>query len=458
MSKLLTGSVKGRLFWLTLPTIAGTFAMMVFNLTDTLFVSRLGTEELAAMGFTFPVIMIVGSLAIGFSTGSASIISRALGAGQRALARRTVSDGLALTILGTLVVSLLGLLTVKPLFSMLGAEGRVLDLVSSYMQVWYFGAVFAILPPVSDGCLRAAGDMLRPVMVMIVCAIFNVALDPILIFGWGPIPAFGIQGAAIATVIARALGAGASLLILHHRYQLIDWQWPRLRALLRSWKSIIMLGVPAALNQALAPVAQGYYIRLAASYGGGQAVAAMATGTRIESIVFMVSMSYSMAIVPFVGHNYGASAHDRVLETRRISNRFAFIYAALTLALLLPSARWISGWFSEDPVVVHLSVTYLLFAVLGHAGLHISNWSSQLLNVMGRPRPVLLISLTRVFLFVMPLSFIGIYCFGFPGLVGSKIGSVQFIMFSLEAAPQLYLYVIQWLGRAGSNTQGRATT
>jgi putative MATE family efflux protein len=417
MSKLLTGNVKERLFWLTIPTIAGTFAMMVFNLTDTFFVSRLGTEELAAMGFTFPVVMVVGSLAMGFSAGASSITARALGARNRVLASRTISDGLVLTICGTIVISLLGLFTITPVFSMLGAEGRALDLVSGYMQLWYLGAVFAILPPVSDGCLRAAGDMVRPVIVMIVCAVINVALDPILIFGWGPIPALGIKGAAIATIIARGLGASASLIILHYKYRLIDWKWPQFKHLLHSWKNIIALGVPAALTQVLIPLAQGYYIRLAAMVGGVQAVAAMATGTRIESIVFIVSMSFGAAIVPFVGHNYGAKAFDRVQDTRRISNRFAFIYAGVTFLLMLPCARWISSWFSDDAIVVEMSVTYLFIAVLGHTGLHITNWSSQLLNVIGRPRPVLLISLSRIFLFIMPLTYIGIVYFGFTGLV-----------------------------------------
>ncbi|MDF7807698.1 MATE family efflux transporter [Pontiellaceae bacterium B12219] len=417
MSTLLEGNIKKHLLQLTLPSIAGTFAMMVFNLTDTLFVSRLGTEELAAMGFTFAVVMIVGALAIGFSTGAASITSRALGAGNRALASRTISDGLILTIIGTGVVSLLGYFTITPIFSMLGAEGSVLELVRGYMQLWYIGAIFAILPPVSDGCLRAAGDMVRPVIVMISCALLNVVLDPILIFGWGPVPAFGIRGAAIATILSRALGATASLIILHYKHRLIDWTRPHIRHLLHSWKNIIALGIPAALTQALTPVAQGFYIRLAAGVGGVQAVAAMATGTRIESIVFMISMAYSMAIVPFVGHNYGANAFERVQETRRISTRFALLYAGVTFLLLLSTAHWISSWFSSDPLVVKWSVTYLLIAALGHSGLHVSTWLSQLLNVIGTPKPVLLINLSRVFLFIMPLSFLGSRLFGFTGLV-----------------------------------------
>ena len=158
MSKLLRGSIVKHLTRLTIPSIGGMLAIMVFNLTDTWYVSRLGTDELAAMGFTFAVVMIVGALAIGFSSGAASIITRALGAGNKPLASRTVSDGIFLTIAGTVVVSVIGYLAINPLFRALGAEGRVLELTREYMQVWFIGAVAAIMPPVSDGCLRAAGD------------------------------------------------------------------------------------------------------------------------------------------------------------------------------------------------------------------------------------------------------------------------------------------------------------
>jgi putative MATE family efflux protein len=425
MSKLLTGSVKAHLLRLTLPSIGGMFAIMVFNLTDTWFVSRLGTDELAAMGFTFAVVMIIGALAIGFSTGSASIISRAIGSGNRPLARRTTSDGLVLTIVGTAVISLLGYFTITPLFTLLGASGHVLELVREYMQIWFLGAVFAILPPVSDGCLRAAGDMVLPVIVMCACALLNVVLDAILIFGWGPFPAMGMAGAALATVIARGAGATASLVLLHFKLDLIDWKLPHLRALLRSWKNIIALGIPAAITQALNPVAQGFYIRLAAGIGGVQAVAAMASGTRIESILFILSMAYSTAITPFVGHNYGANAHDRVQETRSISIRFAGLYGGLTFLLLLPCAHLLARIFSDDPIVVRLSTIYLLIAAVGHIGVHISQWMSQLLSVIGKPRPVMVITLCRVFIFIMPLSLLGGRLYGFAGLVsGITVGNL----------------------------------
>lgn len=441
MSKLLKGSVIAHLTRLTLPSIGGMFAIMVFNLTDTWFVSRLGTEELAAMGFTFAVVMMVGALSIGFSTGSASIISRAIGSGDMALARRTVSDGLVLTILVTLVVSTAGYFSITPLFSALGAEGHVLDLVREYMQVWFLGAVVAMMPPVSDGCLRAGGDMVRPLLVMCTCAVMNIILDPILIFGWGPVPAMGMQGAATATIIARVFGMTASLSFLHFRSQLIDWSRPKICELMHSWKQILALGIPASLTQVLNPLAQGLYMRMAAGVGGVKAVAAMTTGTRIEAFIFIIAIAYGIAIVPFVGQNYGARAFDRVQETRRISNRIAFLYAGITLLIIVPTAPFFASLFSQDAEVVRLASMYLTAATLGHAGFYISNWMSQLLSVIGKPRPVMAINLCRVFLFILPLSLMGSRLFGYGGLVGGiALGNLLAgALAYLEARKQLRL-------------------
>jgi putative MATE family efflux protein len=418
MSKLLEGSVTSNLTRLTLPSIGGMLAIMIFNLTDTWFVSRLGTDELAAMGFTFAVVMIVGALAIGFSTGAASIITRALGSGNKPLAARTVSDGIFLTIVGTLIISGIGLLTMEPLFRLLGAEGRVLELVIDYMQIWFVGAVAAIMPPVTDGCLRATGDMIRPLIVMCIAALINVVLDAILIFGWGPIPAMEMRGAALATIIARIFALIASLSFLNFHHRLIDWSVPHIRHLIQSWKEIIKLGIPAAITQALNPIAQGFYIRLAAGVGGTHAVAAMATGTRIEAFLLLIAYAYGIALVPFVGHNYGAKAHHRVQDARRISNRLAIIYAGIMLLILLPTARPLSSLFSQDAEVVRLSTAYLIIAAVGMVGGLSSMWMSQMLNVIGKPRPVMAISLCRVFLFIIPLSLLGSRLYGFYGLVG----------------------------------------
>ncbi|MBN2163228.1 MAG: hypothetical protein JW713_09805, partial [Pontiellaceae bacterium] len=180
---------------------------------------------------------------------------------------------------------------------------------------------------------------------------------------------------------------------------------------------ILTLGIPAALTQVLNPVAQGGYMRMASSTGGVYAVAAMATGTRIENFVFIIAISYGIAIVPFVGHNYGARAFDRIQQARRISNGMAIVYAIITLLLLLPSAGFLSGLFSQEKQVIEMSRHYLIIATLGHAGFYISNWMSQLLNVIAHPIPVMIINLSRVFIFLLPLCLLGCHLFGFRGLL-----------------------------------------
>lgn len=420
MSSLLEGSVKRHLFRLTLPSIGGMFAIMALNLTDTFFVSRLGTDELAAMGFTFAVVMMVGALAIGFSSGATSIVTRALGAGNLSLARRTVADGLCLTLLGTLFVSWGGYFSITPLFGLLGANGHVLELVREYMRVWYLGAVFCVVPPVSDSCLRATGDMVRPLLVMCTAALLNLILDPILIFGVEPlgIPAMGMAGAAYATIFARIVAGLLTLGFLHFHARLIDWGRPHLRELFHSWREILRLGIPAAVNQVLLPVSQAIFTRLAAMAGGVPAVAAIATGSRIENLLLLVAMAYGIAVVPLVGQNYGAQAMDRVRETRSISTRFAYFYSATCLVVLVFCAAPLARLFSKDEVVIHFAVLYLMGAALGQSGLNLTNWTSLMINTAGYPREVMLLNLGRVFVFLIPLCIFGTRLFGFIGLVG----------------------------------------
>ena len=190
---LLNGSITKHIFRLALPSIGGMASFVVFNLTDTYFVSQLGTNALAAMGFTFPVVLIVGAISNGISMGAASLLSRAKGAGNHHLMERIATDGILLSLIFVILVSIVGLFTMDSVFTWLGADADVLPLVKQYMSIWY-GFVFVfVMPPVTDSCMRASGDMLRPFIVMMICAVVNIILDPFLIHGYWIFPQMGIQ-------------------------------------------------------------------------------------------------------------------------------------------------------------------------------------------------------------------------------------------------------------------------
>ncbi len=414
---LIEGPVLNQLLSLTWPSIGGFLSMIIFNMTDTYFVSLMGTEALAAMGFTFPVVMVIGSASTGISMGAASVISRAMGQGDHYHMKRTATDGVLLSVLFVTIVSAAGLLTMDPLFRFLGAEGESLKLVKDYMFIWYIGAVTVTMPAISDSCLRAVGDMMRPFIVMTVCALLNVVLDPILIFGYFGVPAMGIRGAALATLISRFAGMVTTLSFLHFHAGLVDFSIPKFREVRESWSRILHVGIPATMTQLLLPLSRSFLTKMAAASGGTVAVAAMAAGSRIEGFIQMLIVAYSLALIPMVGQNWGAGRMDRILSIRRISLRFALVYGALVFVVFLFIAEPVARLFSSETMVVKGTAYYLKLMALSAAGLGYMTFMNQSLNSAGKPYASARLNLITYIVILLPLAWVGSTLWDFKGIV-----------------------------------------
>lgn len=422
---LLTGSIPRHIYRLALPSIGGILSFTVFNLTDTYFVSQLGTDALAAMGFTFPVVLIVGAIANGISMGSASLLARAKGAGDFHLMQRIATDGIILSLLFVLVISVLGLFTMDGVFTLLGAEPDVLPLIKQYMTIWYSFVFVFVMPPVTDSCMRASGDMLRPFLVMLTCAVFNIILDPLLIHGYWIFPELGIRGAALATIIARAFGMIATLSFAHFHHHFISFKYESFSELLKSWKGILMIGVPSITVLLMPQLLRSILTALVSSSGGTDAVAAIAVGTRVESFVTMITYGVGMALVPLIGQNWGAGKFERVHETRNFSIKFAVIYGIIVFLLALPLAKPVSSIFTDVPEVLEYSKQYLWIMVFGILGLNVSNWMSRAFTTIGKPFWTVVINVVGIGLVVIPLAYIGKAVYGYIGiLAGVSLGQI----------------------------------
>ena len=200
---LTQGSIPKALFSLAGPMILGIIAIKSVAVIDTYFVAKLGILELTALSFSFPVAMTVTSIAIGLGAGASSVVSRAVGANNLDDAKRLTTDALILAMLLVSAIAIAGYIFVRPLFSLLGANGEVLNLIVRYMQIWFAALPFVVIPMVANAVLRAVGDAFWPSLIMIMSAFINIGLTPLLIFGWGPIPAYHIEGAAYGTFIAQ---------------------------------------------------------------------------------------------------------------------------------------------------------------------------------------------------------------------------------------------------------------
>ncbi|MBW6470077.1 MAG: MATE family efflux transporter [Methanosarcinaceae archaeon] len=414
-AQLIEGPVAKTLFNMTLPMIVGMVGMVAFNLVDTFFVGKLGTQELAALSFTFPVVMVIGSLAMGIGIGASAVISQAIGRGDHYRVKRLTTDSLILSMLLVTFFVIFGLLTIEPFFSLLGATPEIIPLISEYMVIWYPGVLFLIIPMVGNNAIRATGDTKTPSAIMLVAVIVNVILDPLLIFGIGPFPMLGLAGAAIATVVARAITLVVAIWVLYYRDRMITLELPPVKTVINSWKSILYIGLPVAGTRVLYPIAVGFIIALVSSYGH-EAVAAFGVGTRIEFFALTVIFSLSTVIGPFVGQNLGAGRYDRVKLGVKYSNVFSLIWGVGMFTILALTARPIASLFNDDPLVISITILYLWIVPIGYALFGVFQISTMTLNVLHKPGHSAALMVVQMFGLYIPLAYLGSYLFGLKGI------------------------------------------
>lgn len=412
---LIEGRVSTQLKHLALPLMWGLMATMSLNAIETFFVAQLGREPLAALSFTFPIIMVLTSLAIGLGAGTSSAVARAIGEGDSTKARRLATDAMSLTFIISVSVCILGWITLEPLFLALGATPDLIPLIRSYMSIWYFSAPCLMVPMVCLSALRAMGMSQVQGYLMGGAALVNVLLDPILIFGLLGAPALGLQGAALATLITRALMLIVAFYILHTRLQMLVNPFPSWDALKRSWLAIIEVGIPAMAANVIVPFASAIVVAMVATYGT-DAVAALGIATRIEPLALIAFYALSGVIGPFFGQNLGAGKIDRLQDALHVLTRFCLAFG-LAIALLLGFfGSEITQLFGGHDEVVTIAALYLGIVPISYGAYGLVMSVNAAFNGMGKPWPAMLISAGRVLYVYLPLAWIGQQFWGMKGI------------------------------------------
>jgi putative MATE family efflux protein len=412
---LVEGPIGKILFKLTLPMIFGILGMVAFNLVDTFFVGQLGAIELAALSFTFPVVLVISSLAMGLGMGVAAVVSRAIGEGDSRRVRELTTDSLILALLVVAVFITLGLLTLEPIFRLVGANSETLPLIKQYMKIWYPGMIFVVIPMVGNNAIRGIGDTKTPSAIMLVAVMINCILDPLLIFGVGPFPRLELAGAAIATVIARASTLVVSLYVLVHREKMLAFSRRALKSVRRSWKSILYIGLPAAGTRIVIPLVLGAITRLVASYGP-EAVAGFGVASRIEIFALAVIWALASVIGPFSGQNWGAGKLDRVKTGIKKCERFSMAWGLSMFAFLAVAAKPIASLFNDNPIVIKTIVMYIRIVpvVFGLEGILIL--LAAALYVLHKPYHATGLVVVQMVVLYIPLAHVGSIWIGLPGI------------------------------------------
>jgi putative MATE family efflux protein len=411
---LTTGSVPRHLVRLTIPMFLGISSMIVASMIDTIYIGWIGTAELAAVSFSFPVVMALSSVSMGLGVGATSIMSRALGGGARARSLVLGTHTLLLVAVFVLTLAVLGFVFAHALFDALGADAVTLPLVEPYMKIWFLGLPLFAVPMVAMSMLRALGNARTPGILMTGGSVLQVIVAPALIFGVpGLGDGIGYLGSAWAFVVSRACVFAATMVVLARRglFQPVgDWA-----GVLASWREVLRIGVPSILTNMIGPVSMGVVFGLLAKYGH-EVVAGYGVAVRIESLALMILMAFSSSLGPLVGQNWGAGNHDRIREALRVGYRFAFAWGLFAFAVLAGLGRPIVALINEHAGVIEATYAYLVPVSLSYGFMGVSMVVGSTFLALGRPLPSLLLTIARMILLYLPLAWLGDALWGYQGI------------------------------------------
>jgi len=415
------GPVHLHLVKLTGFMFMGMAAMITAQLIEAVYVGMLGTMELAAISFTFPLIMMMQSVAMGLGIGASSVIARTAGTGNRHMVRQLISHCLILVVIMVVVMALLGYHNIDAVFTLLGAEGEVLALVSQYMSIWFLGFPLFAISMIGTTLLRSVGDAATPGIVMTFGSVIHVVIAPFLIFGIGPIPRMELEGAAWSFVIARTLSFSYCYYVIIVRERLLI---ASLDNLITSWKSILHVGIPAIANNLIMPVSMGIITRLLSAHGPA-VVAGFGVGSRLDSLMAMIVMSTAMSAGPFIGQNWGAQQYERVDTALSLTNRFCLAWGVFAFAFMLLFGETLVSLINDDPAVVEPAAWFLVIIPLSIGFMGMTSIASSCFNAMGKPMPPLILSIARMFVIYVPLALLFDHLWGYVGIfVATSISNV----------------------------------
>ena len=438
-AKLVTGSIRGHLVSQTLPLVAGVAALMSVGIIDAYFIGQLGSSELAAVAFIFPITTALSSLGVGVMAAIASVVSRALGKGDDERARALASLGMLLSLAIGLVIAISLYALRMPLFRLMQAEEQLLPLIDAYMVP--FALSFPLLPAMMalNGTLRAQGAAKRSMIILLTSAVLNWILDPILIVGAFGFDGFGIAGAAYATIIAWGLTVAVAAYLLATTPIGISPRAIRHCDFRTDSLAIVRVAGPAAFSNSVNPAGLAILTAFLAS-AGPAAVAAFGAGGRIQAFAIVPLLGLSGSIGAIVGQNWGAERFDRARRALVEAGIFSIGYGLAIGAALVFFRESIASLFTEDEQVRQSLEHYLSISAWGYAGFGILIIANGALNAIDRATSALVQSILRVVLVMMPVAWL---LRGAWGATAVYVAELSANLFGGALAVAVLLYVFR---------------
>ncbi|MFT5634266.1 MAG: putative MATE family efflux protein [Rubritalea sp.] len=357
-TSLTTGPLKGHIRRIALPMSIGFFFNTMYNVVDSFYAGKISTEALAAMALSFPVFFIIIAVSEGLARGATALIANAIGAKDLNKEGAYSAQLFSLGFFCALGLMMVGVFAAEPLYRLMGASGTYLQLATDYIGPIFWGSMFFLLGSMCNAILLAHGDSKTFGKVIVTGFFLNLIFDPWFLYGGFGLPAMGIHGIALATVLIQGLSSLYLLMTVLRRGYLkkcdISFFIPQLKV----YGEILKQGVPTSFN--MMSIALGFFVMTYYLNSFGQvAVAAFGVGTRIEQMVLLPAIGLSAAIVSIVGQNNGAGELGRVNECVRLCARYGLILIVTSSLAMFCLATPLVRLFTDDPEVIRVGTSYV---------------------------------------------------------------------------------------------------
>jgi len=359
---LTTQNIPTLIKQLAIPASVGMFFNTMYNVVDTFYAGLISTQAIAALSLSFMIFFLIIGFGYGLSSAITALLGNALGKRKYKLASIYAHKGLIFVPIIGLFLSIIGYFTAPSLFVLLGAKNEYLQISIDYINPILFGAIFFMFNFSLNSILVATGDTKTYRNSLIFGFFANLILNPLFMYGFLFIPAMGIQGIAIATVLIQVINMFYLLYkvlqtkLIH--FEKLEYFIPNIRI----YKLFLFQGLPASLNMltmAIGSLILTYFV----SHYGMAAVAGYGIGYRVEQLMLLPALGISTAVLTLVSNNYGAKKYDRIIETLKVALKYGFIISTIGIFTLTILGRFIISLFDSNEIVVNFGIDYLLIEI-----------------------------------------------------------------------------------------------
>lgn len=356
---ILHGNINRVIMVLALPVMANNLIQTVYNLTDTYFVSKLGTTEIAAMQFVWPMIFFMISLGTGLSMAATTLISQYIGSDQKKKASKVAAQVISFSFVFSIVLGILGYIFAPMILRGIGISGEMFEHANSFIRIMFLGSPTMFLMFSYNAIKTGLGDTYSPMIIGGFSVLLNIILDPIFIFTFG----LGIRGAAYATIISRGLFGIYAIYLLFSNKNDFTLNVADLKFDKEVLSKLIKIGLPSSLGQATASI--GFMVLNVFIISFGEAtLTAFAIGNRINGLILMPAMGIGSALAAIVGQNLGFGNIARTKEAVWSSVKLSTVFLVIAGLPLIYFANDVVRIFSNDPVVVEQATYYLILVTI----------------------------------------------------------------------------------------------